>query len=277
LRHGKTVSFVFSETLRETVRDRVTDLAAAHAFYTVFSLAPMLVLVVAVAGFVFGRDAARDELVVHIAHALNREMAEFVLSVVVETRKSLPLATLVGVGSLLFAGSVAFVHLQSALNQIWGMADDDESVLDFVKRRLISILGVFSIGVLLLVSIAASTAVSISSEWLGKHFSTPVWLIQTGKLLVFLMLATLLFALIYRIVPDVTIAWHDLWIGAGVTAVLFNAGLYLIGIYLSRGAAGSAYGAAGSLFALLLWVYYSTMVFFVGAEFTKVLVRFRNR
>ena len=237
----------------------------------------MLVLVVAVAGFVFGRDAARDELIVYIAQALNREMAEFVLGVVVETRRSLPFATLVGAGSLLFAGSVAFVHLQSALNQIWGMADDDESVLDFVKRRLISILGVFSIGVLLLVSIAASTAVSISSDWLGKYFSTPVWLIQTGKLLVFLMLATLLFALIYRIVPDVTIAWRDLWIGAGVTAVLFNAGLYLIGVYLSRGAAGSAYGAAGSLFALLLWVYYSSMVFFVGAEFTKVLVRFRNR
>ena len=275
--HGKTVSPIVKETLREALKDRVPQLAAAHAFYTVFSLAPMLVLAVGVAGFFFGRDAAREELVTYVAQALNREMAEFVRSVIIETRESLPFATLVGVGSLLFAGSVAFMHLQTALNQIWAVTNDEESLLDCVKQRLMSILGVFGIAGLLLVAITASTAVTISSEWLGKRFPSPGWLIQTGELLAFFGVVTLLFALIYRIVPDVTIAWRDLWFGAGVTAVLFNAGLHFIGLYLGHGTVASAYGAAGSLFAFLLWVYYSSIVFFVGAEFTKVIVRFRNR
>ena len=265
------------ETLWEAVQDRVTQLAAAHAFYTIFSLAPILVLAIGVAGFVFGREAAREELVTYVARVFNREMAGFVRSVVVETRENLPFATLVGVGSLLFAGSVAFVHLKTALNQIWGVADDDQSVLSFIKQRLMSILGVFAIAVLLLASITAHTLVTISPEWLGKRFSLPAWFIQTGELLVSLVVATLLFALIFRIVPDVTIAWRDLWVGAGVTAVLFNAGLHLIGLYLGHETIASAYGAAGSLFVLLLWVYYSSTVFFVGAEFTKVIVRFRNR
>jgi membrane protein len=265
------------ETLWEAIQDRVAELAAAHAFYTVFSLAPMLVLTVGVAGFFFGREAAREELVAYVAQVFNLEMAEFVRNVVVETRKSLPFATLVGIGSLLFAGSVAFMHLQTALNHIWAVADDEQPFLSFLKQRLMSILGVFAIAGLLLIAIVASTAVTISSEWLGKRFFMPGWLIQAGELLAFFVVVTVLFALIYRIVPNVTIAWRHLWIGAGATAMLFNVGLYFIGLYLSHGTVASAYGAAGSLFAFLLWIYYSSIVFFVGAEFTKVIARPRDR
>ncbi len=238
----------------------------------------MLVLAVGVAGFVFGREAASEELAGQVSQLFNQEMADLVRNVVTETRDSFPLATALGIGSVLLAGSMAFVHLQTALNQIWGIKPNEgQPVLGFLKQRLMSILGLFAIGILLLVSIIASTVVSVASEWLGERFSTPVWLIQTGELVIFLIVATVLFALVFRIAPDVKIDWRDLWVGAGVTAFMFNAGLYLIGVYLSYGTSASAYGAAGSLFALLLWVYYSAMVFFVGAEFTKVYARRRER
>jgi membrane protein len=277
LRSGNNVTEIVKDSLREAIRDDVAQLAAAHAFYTVFSLAPMLLLAVSVAGFVFGREAAREELVAYIAQALNRDMALFVREVLIETRQKLPLATVVGVVSVLFAGSVALMHLRSALNKIWAVPGNEERpVLDFFKQRLFSMLGVFVIGIVLLLAIAASTFAAIASSWVGEALLVPSWLVRAAEHLILPSVATVLFALVYRIVPDVSIHWRDIWMGSLLTAVLFTAGLYLIGLYLSWGTGVSAFGAAGSFFAFLLWVYYSTMVFFLGAEITKVLSRRRS-
>jgi len=277
LRRGRIVTKIVKESLLEAARDDVSQLAAAHAFYTVFSLAPMLVLAVSVAGLVFGRDAAREQLVAYIAQVLNRDMADFVREVVIQTRQGLPLATAVGLVSVLFAGSVAIMHLRSALNRIWAADQDDEQpVLSFLKQRLLSMAGVFVIGFLLLLAIAANTFVALAASWIGEALLVPSWLIRAGESLILPVAATVLFALVYRIVPDVTIDWRDLWTGSLLTALLFTIGLHLIGFYLSSGTVASAFGAAGSFFAFLLWVYYSTMVFFFGAEITKVLSRSRK-
>jgi membrane protein len=236
----------------------------------------MLLLAVSVAGLVFGRQAAREELVAYVAQVLNLDMAEFVRDVVIETRKRLLLATVVGLVSVLFTGSVAIMHLRSALNQIWAVGEDgDPPLLSFLKQRFFSMLGVFVIGFVLLLAIAASTFATIAFGWIGEALPIPSWLIRAGEHLILPALAAVLFALVYRIVPDVAIDWRDIWTGSLLTALLFTAGLHLIGFYLGWGTVSSAFGAAGTFFAFLLWVHYSTIIFFLGAEITKVLSRFR--
>jgi membrane protein len=179
-------------------------------------------------------------------------------------------ATVVGFLALLFGASGVFFELRSSLNTVWGARDRGFAVKGYLKERLFSFAMVVAIGFLLLVSLLVSAAVAAAGRFVGDRLPVPAPLLEFANLLVSFFVATVLFGLIFKTVPDVRIAWRDVWLGAAVTAMLFSAGKLLIGMYLGKASIGSAYGAAGSVVIILVWVYYSAQVFFMGAEFTRL-------
>jgi membrane protein len=253
--------------------DKASRLAAALSYYTVFSIAPLLVIVIGVAGLVLGEEAVRGELVAQIGDAIGRETAEFIETLIANASEpsSGIIATVVGVVTLLLGASGVFGQLQGALDTIWDVEPaPGRGILGTIKDRFLGFAMVLGIGFLLMVALVASTAVGAASNFLGEQLPIPAgWLSLLDFALSFAVI-TVLFALIFKILPRVTIAWHDVWLGAAVTSVLFNVGKLLIGWYLGTSGAGSTFGAAGSLIVLLLWVYYSAQIFLLGAEFTKV-------
>jgi membrane protein len=263
----------------EWKRDQVQRLAAALAYYALFSLAPLLIVVIGVAGFLFGREAARGELVsqfdeligVHGARAVEELLAA------AGTPGSGVAAASIGLALLLFGASGVFGELQSALNSIWNVeARPGASWKTILRRRFVSFAMVLGSGFLFLVSLAFHAAMAGAERWLGERLPgwAGVWSSVNGVL--GLALPVALFALIFRLIPDAEVAWRDAWAGAVVTASLFALGRVAIGEYLGRGAVSSAYGAAGSLVAVVVWVYYSAQILFVGAELTQVLGRRRS-
>jgi len=257
--------------------DDVFRLAASLAFYTVFSLAPILLLSVAVAGIVFGEDTAARQLIAQVealAGAAGGRVVRDMVTSLQSTERGW-VAAIVGVVSLLIGSTVVFAELQSALNKIWDVrADPSRGVLlDLVRKRLLSFVIVIGVGFLLLVSLVADAVLAGARELLEDRMPLFPWFWQMGNQAVFLALTTGLFMLIYKILPDVKIGWRDVAIGALVTAVLFSIGKRLIGLYLGHMSVGSAYGAAGSFVVFLVWIYYTALVSFFGAEFTQVYAR----
>jgi membrane protein len=257
--------------------DRTFELGAALAYYGVFSIAPMLVITVAVASMVLGADAAQGRLEAQLEQAVSplvaRALAE-TLGYVHLTHSSL-LATLAGATALLFGAAGVFTQLQSALNAIWGVKlKPGLGVWFALQTRLMTFLLVVVIGAVLLASLVASTALAAVTAYLpAADLPGGFSLIEILNWAVSLALLTLMFALVYKLLPDVRIAWRVVWVGAVATAVLFTLGNYAIGLYLGRTSAASAYGAAGSLVIVLLWVYYSSQVLLLGAELTQAFAR----
>jgi membrane protein len=249
--------------------------SAALAFYTLFSLAPVLVVVIAIAGAVFGREAVRGQIVAEFSGLMGRDAAALVQEVIRSAARpsSGRIATALGVITLIFGASGVFVQLQEALNRVWDVAPKPGAVFTtLLRKRLLSFSLVLGIGFLLMVSLVLSAALSAVGRVL-ERLAAPVWLFEGANFLVSFLAVTLVFALIYRVLPDVHLAWRDVITGALLTALLFVVGKTLIGIYLGRTGMASAYGAAGSLVVVLLWVYYSALVFFFGAELTRILSR----
>jgi membrane protein len=256
--------------------DKAPRLAAALAFYTMFTLAPVLILVIAIAGWVFGPAAARGQVIgqmqglVGLAGA--RAVEEFLRQV--SMPKSGLLATTLGLATLLLGVWWVFGELQDALNTIWEVAPRPERrMLEVLKVRLVSFTMLIGVGFLLLGSLVISAALSASGTVLVGRLPAVAAPLQLLNFAVSFGVITLVFALIYKIVPDVNIGWGDVWIGAAVTALLYTTGIYLIGVYLGTSSTASAYGAAGSLVVILIWVYYSAQILFLGAEFTKVYAK----
>jgi membrane protein len=254
--------------------DNTFRLGAALAFYTVFSLAPLILLTLAVGGLLFSEETVRQQMTreftelagQHVAEAFERTAAS-----ISQSGGGL-LATVVSVVLLLVGATSVFGQLQDALNTIWGVKSRPEGgVLAYIKDQFWSFALVVGIGFLLLVSLLASTVLSALAGWL-KPSSLPggILLWQVINWLVSLGMATVLFAMIYKVLPAVDLGWRDVWVGALVTAVLFELGKDLIGLYLGRSMLVSAYGAAGSLVVILMWVYYSSQILLLGAEFTYV-------
>lgn len=271
-RLGVAVSLL-KESFNQWMDDQAPVLGAALSYYTVFSLAPLLVLAIAIAGMAFGEEAARGEIVGAIQGLVGREGGLAVQTMIENASRPSEgiLATVIGVAVLLFGASGAFAQLQNALNVIWKVAvNSNFSIGVFLKRRFFSFAMVLSVGFLLLVSLAISAALAA----LGKFFAGALpggegfW--QVANFLISLGVVTLLFAMIFKFVPDARIAWGDVWIGALLTAVLFSVGKFLMGLYLGSSTIGSTFGAAGSLVVLLIWIYYSAQILFFGAEFTRV-------
>ncbi len=253
--------------------DKASRLAAALSYYTVFSIAPLLIIVIAVAGLVLGEEAVRGQIVSQIGETVGPETAEFIQSLIANASEpsSGIIATVVGVVTLLLGASGVFGQLQGALDTIWRVEPaPGRGILGTIKDRFLGLAMVLGIGFLLMVALVASTAISAASTFVGEQLPIPAgWLSALDFVLSFTLI-TALFAFIFKFLPRVTIAWRDVWLGAAVTSALFNVGKLLIGWYLGTSGAGSAFGAAGSLIVLLLWVYYSAQIFLLGAEFTKI-------
>ncbi len=269
---------LLGETFAEWRKDRAPHLAAALAFYAVLSFAPVLVIAIAVASMVFGRETVREELISGFRDFLGPGGAKTVRNIILQAREQSRAATAAGVGMMIFGATAVFAELQEALNTMWGVTvKPGNDIRMFFRKRLLSFLMVLGIGLVLLSSLVLGTAVTVISGYLRGSIPIPPLLIETAQFVVSFVIVTLLFASIYKVLPDVQIAWSDVWTGAAATALLFNIGKTLIGIYLANTTVGSAYGAAGSLVLLLVWVYYSAQVFFFGAEFTQVYARWRGR
>lgn len=250
--------------------------SAALAFYTLFSMAPVLMVSVAIAGAVFGEEATRAELEAQVRLLAGEESAAVVRQVLDgAARPDLSrLAGLVGAGTLLFGATVVFGQLQQALNSVWGVEPRPGSLVrNFLKKRLLSLGLVVVIGFLLLVSLVLSAGISALGDYLQRLLAFPAGLLDALDFVLFLAVLTVLFALMFRLLPDAVIHWRDVAVGAAVTALLYSIGKELIGLYLGRAGVASAYGVAGSLVLLLLWVYYSSMILLLGAGFTRVWSR----
>jgi membrane protein len=255
--------------------DNVPRLGASLAYYTLFALSPVLLVATAIAGLVFGPDAVRGEIVGQIQGLVGRQGAEAVQAMLESAARpssSIP-ATVVGLVTLFLGATGAFLELQTALNAIWRVKPrPGASVRSFLVQRLISFGLVVGVGFLLLVSLLVSAALAALNRYLGHIFPalTAVW--EAGNVLVSLFVITLLFAMVYKILPDVRLRWRDVWIGSLVTAGFFSVGKQLIGLYLGTSSVASSFGAAGSVVVLLVWVYYSAQVVLLGAEFTRFYV-----
>jgi len=245
-------------------------LGAALAYYTVFSIAPLLVIAIGIAGLIFGREAAQGMIASQIAHLVGEQGGEAIQTMVASANKPGvgTFGTIAGIVMLLFGAAGLFGQLQDALNTIWEVRPKEgRGVWGFIRDRFLSLTMVLGVAFLLLVSLVASSALAAVGGLLGNLQTAGVGMVLTTIL--DLTVITALFALIYRYLPDAEIAWRDVWLGAAVTAVLFTVGKFLVGLYLGRAAVGSAYGAAGSLAVLLVWLYYAAQIFLFGAELTK--------
>jgi membrane protein len=256
------------------VDDFAPSMGAAISYYTMFSLAPLLVIVIAVAGALFGREAVQGEIVAQLSGLIGQEGAIAVQGLVKsasEPAKGL-LAGAISVAVLIVGATTVFAELQSALDRIWHVpeADKPSGVWAILRARVLSFGLILGLAFLLIVSLVVSAGVAAVGTWAGGLF--PGWelLLQVLNTLVSVSITTLLFAMIFKLMPTAPIAWHDVWIGAGVTAVLFEVGKLLIGLYLGKSGVTESFAAAGSLVVLLAWVYYAAQIFLLGAEFTKV-------
>lgn len=275
----KLVYTLLKDTVTDWLDDKAARLAAALAFYTLLSLAPLLIIAVSVAGLVFGDEAARGEITGQLQGLLGVQGAEAIESVLANAKSptSGVLGTIVGVVVLLFGASGVFGELQGALDQIWEVEPKSgRGVKGFLRDRFFSFTLVLGVGFLLLVSLVLSAVLAAVGGFMASHLpgGEVVW--QVINFAISLGVMTVLFALIFKVVPDVQIEWRDVWIGALVTAALFALGKLGIGMYLGRSSIGSPFGAAGSVVVLVVWVYYSAQILFFGAEFTQVYARHRG-
>lgn len=267
---------IIRETFQEYGRDKAPRLAAAMAYHTAFSLAPLLIVAIAIAGVALGQEAVQARLTAEIQSMLGPEAALAVEEILANASRPGAglIATVIGIVTLLFGALGFFAQLQDALNTVWGLEPKPgQSLIAVIRSRVISFAMVLAVGFLLLVSLVLSAFVGAASGWLGERIALPDGTLQTLNFIIGFVVTTLLFAMIYTVLPDARIHWRDVVIGAVITSLLFTIGRLLIGLYLGNSAVSSAYGAAGSFVVLLLWIFYSSQILLLGAEFTQVYAR----
>jgi len=263
---------ILTETVRAFAAGNVTRLGAALAFYTTVAVAPLLVLAIAIAGTVFGQGEARQQVIGEIERLAGSQASAAVAAVQSPTASTTgTLATLLGLGTLIFGTLGVFTQLQDALNAIWRVPPQPaKGWWHYLQRRLFSLATVMVTGFLLLVSLVVSAALSWLGTQTAQRLGLPLLGLQTVNNVISFGVVTSLFALVFRLLPDTRVQMRHVWIGAAVTALLFTVGKTVLGLYLGRASLTSAYGAAGSLLVLLLWCYYAAQIVFLGAEFTRV-------
>jgi membrane protein len=269
----KTVFDVLKQTVKEWSDDKAPRLGAALAYYTIFSIAPLFVIVIAIAGLWFGQKAAHDQILEQVSGLVGQQGAEMIGNMLESANKPKEgiFASVAAIVLLIFGATGVFVQLQDALNTIWEVKPKPgRGVWGFIRQRFISLAAVFGIGFVLLVSLVVSAGLAAAGKWFSGAMPGGEELWHTLNFLISFAVIAALFTFMFKYLPDVKIAWRDVWLGGALTAFLFTVGKYALGMYLGRSAVTSAYGAAGALVILLLWVYYSAQILFFGAEFTQV-------
>ena len=256
--------------------DYAPSMGAALSYYTVFSLAPLLLIVVSVAGLVFGEEAVRGELFAQLQGLMGADAAKAIQDLLASVNKPAKgvFATLIGIVLLVFGATTVFGELQDALDRIWrAPAREKGGLWSLLRARLLSFGMILGLAFLLMVSLVLGAAISALGKWWGPAFGGWETLLQIVNLLVGFGLTTVVFAMIYKLMPRVKVEWHDVWLGALVTSLLFTIGKFLIGLYIGKSGVASGFGAAGSLIVVFIWVYYSAQIFLLGAEFTWVYAK----
>jgi membrane protein len=248
---------------------------AIIAYYSIFSLPGLLVLVITLAGYFFGADAVSGQLNAQISKAVGEDSAEMIQKIVKSSMESKDSvwATILGIGTIILGATAVFAQFQKSINNIWEVetSTTKSGIWLFIKSRLFSFGLIVSIAFLLLISLLVSSLLSAFSHWIQEYLSSSLLiLIVVGDFIFSLSITTVLFAMMFKILPDVRIKWKSVWIGAILTAVLFEIGKFALGLYFGNANPASGYGAAGSIILILLWTSYSSMIVFLGAEFTKV-------
>jgi membrane protein len=248
-------------------------LGAALAYYTLLSMAPLLVVCIGIAGLVFGQQAAQQQIASQIQNVVGSQGSEAIQTMLSHLGQPAQGITAAAIGFLLllFGASGVFGELRDSLDLVWGAKPKAASgLVGMVKYRFFSFAMVLGVGFLLLVSLVLSAAIAAAGKFFAAYLPAPEVVLHAANLLFSFLVVTGLFAMLYKFVPDCDIDWRDVWIGAAVTSLLFSIGKFAIGLYLGKASVGSAYGAAGSLVVFLVWIYYSAQIFFLGAEFTHV-------
>jgi membrane protein len=259
-------------TFSAFIADGALSQGAAIAYYTIFSIAPVLVIAIAIAGLAFGQDAAQGAIVGQLGGLMGRQSAEALQTMIqsASNHKSGVLATIIGVGTLLATASGVFGQMQTALNQIWKAKPRETGMSRLVRARIASLGLVVTLGFLLMVSLVISAILSTLDHYLNGLLPGAHILMMAVNFVISLALIAVLFGAIYKVLPDKPIGWRDVTVGAIATAFLFTVGKTLIGLYLGHSNAASSYGGAGAFVIILLWIYYSSQIFLLGAEFTRV-------
>ena len=266
------------ESVTSFIEDEALSRGAAIAFYTVISIAPVLFIVVAIAGLVFGQDAARGAIAEQVSGLMGRGSADLLQNAIrsAANRSSGVVATVVGIVTLVVAASGVFGEMQSALNAFWKVEPRGTTVSRLIRARAVSLGLVAALGFLLLVSLVINAGLAALGTYIDAYLPFAVFILQGLTFLISFVLISVLFAAIYKVLPDKRLEWRDVLVGAIATALLFTLGKFLIGLYIGHSAIASSYGAAGALILMLLWVYYSAQIFLLGAEFTKTYARHRR-
>ena len=262
------------QTIDAWIDDYAPSMGAVLAYYTMFSIAPLLLIIIAVAGWVFGADAARGEILAQLEGLLGKEGATMIEGLIkaASAPEQNAWATVIGVVMLLIGATTVFGELQDALDRIWRapVKVKNTGIFKLLHTRLLSFGMIFGIAFLLMVSLVVSAGLSALGKWWGPMFAGWEAVAQLVDFFASFALITVLFALIYKFMPRVSVAWRDVWFGAAFTSLLFTIGKLFIGLYIGKSGVTSVFGAAGSLAVLLLWVYYSAQIFLLGAEYTWV-------
>jgi membrane protein len=272
--HFKLFYRLVRQSVTAWIDDYAPSMGAAISYYTVFSIAPLLIIVIAVAGLVWGRDAVQGEIVAQLTGLIGQDGAVGVQALIESANKPAKgvIATLISVGVLLVGATTVFAELQSALDRVWDVPPSQKAsgIWATLRARLLSLGFILGLGFLLSVSLVFSAGVAAFGGWANGLF--PGWelLLQVVNTAISLGISSLLFAMIFKLMPQASVSWRDVWVGAAVTAVLFEIGKALIGLYIGKSSVTSSFAAAGSLVVLLVWVYYSAQIFLLGAEFTWV-------
>jgi membrane protein len=263
---------LIKQTFQGWSEDKAPRLGAALSYYTIFSLAPLLIVIISVAGLVFGHDAAQGKLEEQLGGLLGADGAKVVQTMVLKAseKKGGIIGTVVGLVTLLVGATGVVIELQDALNTVWKVIPKPgRGIMGILRDRVLSFGLILGFGFLLIVSLVMSALLAALGGWLSNII--PGWVIL-GYVLsygVSFVIIALMFAMIFKLLPDVKMGWRDVWIGSAVTSALFHVGKLAIGLYLGKASVGSAFGAAGSLAVLLVWIYYTTQLLFFGAEFTR--------
>ncbi|MHC2990777.1 ribonuclease BN [Pontibacter sp. HJ8] len=277
----KTNWEVTKQTFKKFIDDNPLDYAAIIGFYTIFSLPAVLIITIRIAGAAFGQEAVRGEVVSQIGGIVGRKSADQIQSIIENASQSegSTIGTIVGVLVMAFSATTVFVALQDSLNAMWKVkAKPEKGWVKLVVGRVLSLALIVSFGFLLLVSLSLDVVLGLVYNFLQQEFSgIAVYLINIANILFSVLVTTVIFAAIFKVLPDAKIRWPNVWIGAVVTAVLFALGKYVLNIYFQHDPLADTYGAAGSLVLILVWVYYTSIIFLLGAEFTQVYSEIHDR